>query len=76
MDDFTQLKQLVEEKNSLLILLSQITDYLDESVSVDSSPTIIMPSNLEHLSSIRECIAILMETASEETKQKIKEELL
>lgn len=71
----------IEEKMCYKALINQIYDYLMENVSVDDLPTMntclgfdAMEESL--LSGILGSVAILMEEATDDTKQRIKEELL
>ena len=74
------ISDVTEEKVHLQVLLNQIYDYLQENVSVDSSPSIFMIESwdelyVKYIMGIRNSIAILMEDATEETKIRVKEEL-
>lgn len=70
------IERLANEKAALLMLVLQISDYLNEDVSVDSSPTMLMSGCCDDkYLRIRNAVAILMEDATEETKDKVKEEL-
>jgi hypothetical protein len=73
-----QIVRIIELKDSLLCALCQIEDYLLENISVDANPIFMTTGNEEkdsRMYNIRNAVAILMEDASEETKQRIKEEL-
>jgi hypothetical protein len=73
-----QIVRLVEVKDALFSTFNQIEDYLLENISVDANPIFMTTGNEEkdsRMYNIRNAVAILMEDASEETKQRIKEEL-
>lgn len=73
-----QIVRLVEVKDALFSTFNQIEDYLMENVSVDANPIFLSTGQDKmdsRLYNIRNAVAILMEGASEETKQKVKEEL-
>ena len=70
------IERLANEKAALSMLVLQISDYLNEDVSVDSSPTMLMSGCCDDkYLRIRNAVAILMEDATEETKVRVKEEL-
>lgn len=71
--------RIIELKDSLLCALCQIEDYLLENISVDANPIFMTTGNEEkdsRIYNIRNAVAILMEEATDDTKQRIKEELL
>jgi hypothetical protein len=73
-----QIVRLVEVKDALFSTFNQIEDYLLENISVDANPIFLSTGQDKmdsRLYNIRNAVAILMEGASEETKQKVKEEL-
>ena len=74
-----QIVRIIELKDSLLCALCQIEDYLLENISVDANPIFMTTGNEENdsrMCNIRNAVAILMEEATDDTKQRIKEELL
>ena len=74
-----QIVRIIELKDSLLCELCQIEDYLLENISVDANPIFMTTGNEEkdsRMYNIRNAVAILMEEATDDTKQRIKEELL
>ena len=74
-----QIARIIELKDSLLCALCQIEDYLLENISVDANPIFMTTGNEEkdsRMYNIRNAVAILMEEATDDTKQRIKEELL
>lgn len=73
-----QIVRLVEVKDALFSTFNQIEDYLLENISVDANPIFMTTGNEEkdsRMYNIRNAVAILMEDATEETKDKVKEEL-
>lgn len=73
-----QIVRLVEVKDALFSTFNQIEDYLTENIPVDANPIFLSTGQDKmdsRLYNIRNAVAILMEGASEETKQRIKEEL-
>ena len=73
-----QIVRLVEVKDALFSTFNQIEDYLTENIPVDANPIFLSTGQEEmdsRLYNIRNAVAMLMEGASEETKDKVKEEL-
>ena len=71
---------IVEEKMCYEFLLNQISDYLNDRVSCDDSPTLATCSMwngcMENTAmGIRNAIAVLVENASEETMLRVREEM-
>ena len=74
-----QIVRLVEVKDALFSTFNQIEDYLTENIPVDANPIFLSTGQDKmdsRLYNIRNAVAILMEEATDDTKQRIKEELL
>jgi hypothetical protein len=74
-----QIVRLVEVKDALFSTFNQIEDYLTENIPVDANPIFLSTGQEEmdsRLYNIRNAVAMLMEEATDDTKQRIKEELL
>jgi hypothetical protein len=72
--------RVTEEKMCYNALLNQITDYMLGNVSLDDSPSLITCEKWfgvmeDKALAIRNSVAILMEDATDDTKQRVKEEL-
>jgi len=77
-------KEILEretERMCLISLITQATDYLNENVSPDCSPSMLTPNswinngNNKKYKNFLNAIAVLMENASDDTKQKVLHEL-
>jgi len=71
------IERIVRENVALRTLLGQIEDYMTENVSADDFPIFVSidPNLNQHYIDLRNSIAMLMEDASEEVKEKIHKEL-
>lgn len=71
----SEFRHIIEEKERLLSFFCTVEDYIMGNITVESSPSVMECENRERMERVLECVALLMEGASEETKHKIKEEL-
>ena len=69
------------ERTCFIALISQATDYLTQNVTPDCSPSLLVPNswrnngNKEKFQNFLNAIAILMDDATDDTKQRVLEEL-